>query len=189
MANPPPSPAPSLTDDLKQIGQVAGVVSTLLTVLSLGLPAMLAWVTEYLGPAIPMWKAFIATAPLTLSVAVLGVGMLRGWLDDIVSLALWSTGTFIVTGGIGHLLGLGGWVDIGALWNQKGGNPLEFAFVICLAFIENYWKMYGAQMFCSSLLVGGFLAWAWGVKLMPHLEQLPEQWLNDVSDESPRKAA
>jgi uncharacterized protein (DUF983 family) len=182
---PLPSPAPSLKADLQQITQVAGYLSAVLTVLSLGIPAVLAWVTEYLGPAIPIWKAFVATAPLTLAVAIIGLGMLRGWLDDIVSFCVWTAGAFLVTGAVGHWLGLCEWIDPLALWQKEGGNPIQFSFVICWTFLENYWRMYGTQMFCSSLLVGSFLAWAWGVKLLPHLSNLPAS----MDELSSRRAA
>jgi hypothetical protein len=40
----------------------------------------------------------------------------------------------------------------------------------------NYFVLYGPQMFLSSLVVGGFMSWAFSLKILPHLVKLlPEQ--------------
>jgi hypothetical protein len=164
--------APSLRDDLQQVFKMAGVVATILSVLSLGLPAILAWITEHLGPAIPIWKAFATTAPLTVAVAAIGVGLIRGWLDGPGRFLFACAGTLILTAGIGHAVGMGGWIDLAARWRDLPSGIYQLPIAVMTLFLENYWRLYGPQMFASSFVVGAFLAWAWGVKLLPHLDRM-----------------
>jgi len=151
---------------------MAGVVATVLSVISLGLPAVIAWITERLGPAIPIWKAFAMTAPLTLAVALIGVGLVRGWIDGVFPFVFSVAGALAATAGLGHLLGLGGWVDLAAVWRDLPSGVLDLPIAVALLFLQNYWKLYGPQQFASSLVVGAFLAWAWGAKILPHVDAL-----------------
>jgi hypothetical protein len=102
-------------------------------------------------------------------VALIGTGILRGWIDDWLKLLVGGVLTLGVTAWIGHLVGLAGWIDVAALWRQHGEGPFQFALLLGTCFLHNYWTIYGPQNFCASLLVGCFLAWAWGVKVLPHL--------------------
>jgi hypothetical protein len=163
---------PTLGDDLRQVAKAAGGVAVLLSMLSMGLPAILAWITEHLGPAVPIWKAFVATAPLTTSVAVIGVGVIRGRIDGLWSFLFAVAGTLLVTAGVGHALGLGGWIDLFDMWEEFPSNVFGFLLAVSLAFLENYWRIYGPQLFASSLVVGLFLAWAWGAKILPHFDRV-----------------
>jgi len=130
-----------------------------------------AWVTEHLGPAVPIWKAFVATAPLTTAVAVIGVGVIRGRIDGVWSFLFAVAAALLVTAGIGHWLGLAGWIDLFDLWEEFPSNLFGFLLAVSLAFLENYWRIYGPQLFASSLVVGLFLAWAWGAKILPHVDR------------------
>jgi len=187
-----PFAAPTFRQDLSQVAKAAGGVGVVLSMLSIGLPAILAWITEHLGPAIPIWKAFVATAPLTTAVAVIGVGVLRGRIDGLWSFLFAVAGTLLVTAGIGHLLGLAGWIDLFDMWEEFPSNIFGFLVAVSYAFLENYWRIYGPQMFASSLVVGGFLAWAWGAKILPHLDRLcavAEKNATESADAPQRRAA
>ena len=167
---------PTFREDLGKIATAAGSVAVILSMLSMGLPAILAWITEHLGPAIPIWKAFVATAPLTTAVAVIGVGVIRGRIDGVWSFLFAVAGTLLVTAGIGHWLGLAGWIDLFDMWEAFPSNVFGFLVAVSFTFLENYWRIYGPQLFASSLVVGLFLAWAWGAKILPHIDrQLAEQ--------------
>lgn len=162
--------APSaLRSDLQQVWKVAGIIAFGLSVLSLGVPVLVAKITKELGPALDIWYALAATAPLTASVALIGTGVLRGWFDSAWSFLFATAATLALTAWIGHYLGLAGWIDFAKVWRESPKSPFALAPVLILAFLANYWKIYGLQQFCSSLLVGGFLAWAWGMKILPHL--------------------
>lgn len=171
-ANEPASSA--LRSDLQQVWKVAGVIAFGLSVLSLGIPVLVAKITKELGPALDIWYALAATAPLTASVALIGTGVLRGWFDSIWTFLLATAATLAGTAGIGHLLGLAGWIDFEKFWRQSPKSPFALVPLLIGTFLENYWKIYGVQQFCSSLLVGGFLAWAWGLKILPHLTSPPQ---------------
>jgi hypothetical protein len=163
---------PTLRQDLSLVAKMAGSVAVVLSMISVGLPAILAWITAHLGPAIPIWKAFAATAPLTTAVAVIGVGVLRGRIDGVWSFLFACAATLLLTAGIGHLLGLAGWIDLFDMWEEFPSNLFGFLAAVCYAFLENYWRIYGPQLFASSLVVGLFLAWAWGKKMLPHLDRM-----------------
>jgi hypothetical protein len=182
---------PTFGEDLAQIAKVAGGVGFALSLISIGLPAILAWITEYLGPAVPIWKAFVATAPLTTAVAIIGVGVLRGRIDGLWSFLFAAAGTLLATAGIGHLLGMAGWIDLFDMWEEFPSNIFGFLAAVALAFLENYWRIYGPQMFASSLVVGLFLAWAWGAKILPHLDRLPaeKQKAGELPAEPPQRRA
>jgi hypothetical protein len=163
---------PSFRQDLSLVFKMAGSVAVVLSMISVGLPAILAWITEHFGPAIPIWKAFAATAPLTTAVAVIGVGVLRGRIDGPWSFLFACAATLMLTSGIGHVLGLAGWIDLFDMWEKFPSNLFGFLAAVSYAFLENYWRIYGPQLFASSLVVGLFLAWAWGKKILPHLDRL-----------------
>lgn len=180
----------SLNDDLKQIAQGAGVVALALSVLSLGLPAIIAWITEKLGPAIPIWKALAATAPLTVSIALIGVGLVRGRLDGLWKFLFACAAVLIATASVARLVGMPGWIDLSSHFNDLPSNPANGLIAVSWLFLQNYWNIYGPQLFGSSVVVGAFLTWAWGVKILPHLDRLyatpPSE--NSAND-APRRAA
>jgi hypothetical protein len=101
-ANPLVGPVPSVKNkgsfwkDLKDVRTVGGWVGTALTVisvLSLGLPGMVKFLTDKLSETIEFWKSILVTAPLTAAIAVIGVCLLRKWLRDWRWLLLFSVGT------------------------------------------------------------------------------------------------
>lgn len=180
---------PKLKDDLRQIAAGAGVVAFLLSVLSLGLPAVVAWITEKLGPAVPIWKALVATAPLTMSIALIGVGLVRGKLDGFWQFLAAATIVLVVTAGLARLVGMPGWIDLAAQLDDLPSNPAQLLAAVCFLFLKNYWKIYGAQLFGSSVVVGIFLAWAWGAKILPHVDRLRAARAGEVSQNAQRRAA
>jgi hypothetical protein len=183
-----PVAPPTLRQDLSLVFKMAGSVAVVLSMISVGLPAILAWITEHLGPAIPIWKAFVATAPLTTAVAVIGVGVLRGRIDGPWSFLFACAATLMLTAGIGHFLGLAGWIDLFDMWEQFPSNIFGFLVAVSYAFLENYARIYGPQLFASSLVVGLFLAWAWGLKILPHLDRkLAEKATSEEESAAPRK--
>ncbi len=161
---------PALKDDLKQITAAAGAVAFVLSVFSLGVPAVVAWATEKLGPAIPIWKALVATAPLTSSIALLGVAVLRGKLDGPLQFLFAAACTLAATAAVAHWVDMPGWIDLAARFHDLPSNPIQMSAAVCGLFLVNYWTIYGAELFGSSVVVGLFLAWAWGVKLLPHFD-------------------
>jgi hypothetical protein len=179
---------PTFREDLGKVATAAGSVAVILSMISMGLPAILAWITEHLGPAIPIWKAFVATAPLTTAVAVIGVGVIRGRIDGVWTFLFAVAGTLLLTAGIGHWLGLAGWIDLFDMWEEFPSNIFGFLVAVSYAFLENYWRIYGPQLFASSLVVGLFLAWAWGAKILPHLDRkLAEKAKAEEESAAPQK--
>lgn len=169
-----------ITADVKQIWQMAGVVALLLSFLSLGLPALLEWLVQKVEPGITILKVLAVTAPLTAALAFIGTGLIRGWFAGFWSFIICFALTLFGTALIGHWVGLAGSMHIADLLNQpemkQGGGGKALPFKIIAIYLGNYLDIYKASGFLSSLVVAGFLAWAWGDKLLPRClaESTPE---------------
>jgi hypothetical protein len=117
--------------------------------------------------ALALWNVFVLTAPLTFSVALFGMAMLRGWFqpDDwfqafyLAMLVLSATTLASANMRIGQRVEL---IEISPV------NMPPLSWAIDLAY--SYAQVYTPWMGISSLALGGFLAWAWARKILPHLQ-------------------
>jgi hypothetical protein len=182
-ANPLVGPVPSVKNkgsfwkDLKDVRTVGGWVGTALTVisvLSLGLPGIVKFLTDKLSETIEFWKSILVTAPLTAAIAVIGVCLLRKWLRDWRWLLLFSVGTVAAASWLASCFDNPGAIDLYSVWNAYSGASWPRLIIVGVAvlytFLQHAWVAYGGTGYYSSLAVGGFLAWAWGAKILPHLQ-------------------
>ena len=123
-----------------------------------------------MGPAeaSAIWQVLVLTAPFTLSVAIVGVALLRGWFngDDWFQAAYFATFVLLAATLLAKALSIGASVEIEEV------SPLRWVPIcwgIDLAY--SYAKVYTPWMFFASTTIGGFLAWAWSRKVMPHLQR------------------
>ena len=150
-------------EDSEEILKVGSWVGLFVTFVGLGIHTV---IVNRIASASPILAVIIDTVPLTMAIAILGVGILRGWFDEmhggqLLLLLL----IFIIPFVFSALLGIG---DV-ANWREvkfEGGLP-----GIIPSLLKYYWRTYGPGMFISSFVVGSFLAWAWGEMILPHLEQ------------------
>jgi hypothetical protein len=182
-ANPLVGPAPSVKNkgsfwnDLKDVRTVGGWVGTALTVisvLSLGLPGVIKFLTDKLSETIEFWQSILVTAPLTAAIAVIGVCLLRKWLRDWRWLLLFSVGTVAAASWLASCFDNPGAIDLYSVWNAYSGASWPSLIIVGVAvlytFLQHAWVAYGGTGYYSALVVGGFLAWAWGAKILPHLQ-------------------
>ncbi len=164
-------------EDLEAVWQAADRVALLLTLISLGLPGVIA---KLFDPVVNIWQVIVLTGPLTAAVALIGTGIIRGWVSGVPGFILLLLGTVVATTLLGNFLQWGGAIKIDpedllgilALIVTSPLNPIGNGLRLLMAlltFLEKYFQLYGAERFLSSLVIGAFLAWAWGKKVLPHL--------------------
>jgi hypothetical protein len=181
-STPPKHDLSALWEELKGIGKVVPWIVLGLSIIAIGLPALLAWLTDKITPAVKIWNVLATTAPLTASVAIIVVALKREYVSDPGDilrfvLVIWAS-TSLIAWFLGMPVGSADDVLVASdAWSKRfppwlAGFPVIGPFV-CLAagLVATYWSLYGGQMFFSSLLVGGFLAWCWGWRLLPHLDR------------------
>lgn len=162
---------PGAFEDIKLLYKAGGNIKFLMSLPSLTIPAILEKLTETLKTPIEIWKLFIQTFPISLSVAVIGVGFFRdrkhfGFFEAFVIFSL----TLGATSWIGNHLNLPGTVPI------EWWKLLLWPIYIILSpgtvgrLIDDYYDFYGYKMFFSSVLVGVSLAYYWGKKILPRFE-------------------
>ncbi len=157
---------PSLRETAADLGKGAGLVHLFVILLLNGFQAFFLKLTSnpvaFGGEeAATLLQVLFLTFPLTLSLALL--------ISLVPSLT--SEGV-----GYGHLI-FAGLLLYAAAWlgnkvgapipvvsDMAGGNPITF-FVGAM---RGYAVAYGPQLFISSFLLGGYIAWAWHFKISPY---------------------
>lgn len=119
-------------------------------------------------------ELLVLTMPLTLAITLFSLAILRDWIGYLdtnyfLALALFLLFPLLATTVTSNFFGLDAGVSISeALTKTHGGG--KFALFMFLGnILIAYAKAYGLWNFISSLAVGGFLAWAWSQKILPHL--------------------
>ena len=117
--------------------------------------------------SLALWNVLVLTAPLTTTVALIGVAVLRGWFqrDDwfqafYLAMLLLTATTLASTS-----LRIGQRVELHEI-SPVNMPPISWA--IDLAY--SYALVYTPWMAISSLALGSFLAWTWASKVIPHLQ-------------------
>jgi len=106
------------------------------------------------------------TAPLTAAVAIIAVAVIREWFDNGWVITLFAAATLALTSAASARWGIGQAIDMGAVWENAGGIS---SFVTDM--FGEYLSIYGGWPFVCSLVVGGFLGWAWAMRILPYLRQ------------------
>lgn len=148
-----PLAAPSAEDKKwEEINRMGSLVAIVIATLTLGgqavfLKLVKGDVSE--ASADTLLQVFLQTTPLTLAVMLVGVAVVRDWVDGFLQTILLSAVALLVS------LHLGSW--LGGL----GQPPAMENSVLGVVFGATvfYWKIYGASLFISSLVLGAFLAW------------------------------
>ncbi|MEO8505506.1 MAG: hypothetical protein ABI609_16545 [Acidobacteriota bacterium] len=96
-----------------------------------------------------LFQVFVQTAPLTIAVAIVGLAIIRKWVDGFLKVVLLSAWVLFASLQLGSRLGRMGKLP------TLGNGVLSVVFG-ATAF---YWKIYGPSLFVSALVLGGFLAW------------------------------
>ena len=153
--------------DAEEIDRVGGIVSIVVAVI-VGTPAstLLRMSLEADARRGNLLSVALATAPLTLAVALITVGFARKWFGEgsgvlLGPAAIMLTSLF-VAGQIGY--------SQQALWSDTmsmSGGWHQAAVAVVVNILFGYMKVYGLAQFISALLIGGFVAWAVSEKLMP----------------------
>lgn len=139
-----------------KVQKIGGFVSILISIIVLGLQAtafkMIGLSNAAPGaPEVSLMAVFLQTAPFTIAVTVI----LYVLLTEESRIEVWE-------GIVMAAIVLGGSVFLNAWLNGTGsgtsvlGNPL----VVIFKTLTLYWELYGPALFISSILLGGFLAWA-----------------------------
>lgn len=178
---PTKTPETTFSDDLKSICQVAGVLAgtilLLASFLAAGLPAIIDWVLQWalekVQPAVTIWEVLKLTWPFTLAIWIIGTGLVRGWFKNAYVFGVWCLFVLALLSACANYFEVRGGVrSLGDLREKYPGlpwdwpKPLPLPFVI-LAYVLNYWNAYTLHEFLSAVIVGGFLIWVWGWKLIP----------------------
>jgi hypothetical protein len=175
----------SLKKDFEDVRRVGFWVLLLLAALGgLGLQAV---ILKALNPgsldaegALSMFQVFAFTAPLTLAIIIVasvllgpiryGINYDAGVLYQSLALAAL---VFFGTAWFCNHLGIGApgvtnkdmEHDLGQLHGTLPVMSLQFIYLL----LARYTIAYGFPGFLSSIVLGAFLAWAFGAKLLPHL--------------------
>jgi len=183
-SQPPPAPLPparaarpSFREDFDTISKVMGWVALGLVAPSLAGPVLLVKavslaagvggnpVQSTLDDAGVLWEAALRTAPLTAAVAIMGIAVLRKWFANPLQMVMVAAVALLCT------TLAAGFVDSAFTTRfarimpaRLSGNPFEFIVQL----VGIYVTLYGARYVIAGGVVGGFLAWAWACRLLPH---------------------
>ncbi len=158
--------APAMFADVKALWDAAGKVQFLASLPTLSIPAI---ASRLLEPPIETWKVFAQTWPLSLSVAVAGVGWFRGAgrpVESFVTLSL----------GLGVTSWLGGWLGLPNVVPIEWWKLLLWPLFVVLSpgtvgrLLDAYYAAYGPVRFFSSIAIGALLAWFWGSRILPRFD-------------------
>jgi hypothetical protein len=164
--SPDQRPKPTLKKDLSQIRNIGLVIGMLVAAPSI--PAFVGALLN-LGPVEGLWNFFLGTAPLTATIAVLGISaaLLRRFKRPGCGPYLAAIPVVLAATWCGFELGPGRAGLSGNLQEaiRRDYNVLTLPFALLLAYFETY----GFWTFILCWLVGGFVAWVIGVKLAPYV--------------------
>jgi hypothetical protein len=154
-----PPERPSLIEDLKQIQHYGSWVLLFASLSSLTLPGLIAKLLHF-DEVVSLWQLVVATAPLTLAVTAVRIAALSEKVPPpglIFGTAIALLASLILGDMLGRQLPI-------KLTEVKGSLP-EMIWNI----LAGYFRLYGGWSFATSFVVGGFLAWAWSIKLWPRI--------------------
>lgn len=107
-----------------------------------------------------IWEVFKLTAPLSLSITLIALAVIRDWFEGIF-LYLFGFGVLILFTLVLHPTG---WELLSRVFGEeRTGNPvITYSFALMTEYILTYtW-----QYFVSSFIIGLFLAWFWNWKVL-----------------------
>lgn len=172
MTDDQPKVARSLWKDLKEIWSKATLVSACVTVPTLGFAGM---ASHMIDPVRPLYDALVLSWPLVLSVTILVMLLFRKSFARMEGIEVFWTLIAIVIGPylIAFLLGVTGFTDPRLIKNHWSGwiellSPGK-AVMIVYNIGEFYFSAYGLWRVLVALASGGFLAWIFQYKILPHV--------------------
>jgi hypothetical protein len=162
-----PDKPDTLSQNLAEVRRAGNWVLHLISLFTLGLPA---YIGKLIEPVLDFWDIFAITAPLTIAIAVIGVSLIRKWFDEGLGYLWFAAGTVVGTSWIGNrVFDAPGWIDIWKITGSYRIHPILLPLAFLWEYSKNYYYLYGNGRFASSLVIGSFLAWVWGKKVLPHL--------------------
>lgn len=146
----------------EDISNALKVTAAALTVVSLGIPGLVAKLASEGDDVVEVGRVLALTAPLSLWVGLTILLAVRSQIPGHVQFML-SVATLTVLTLLGNAIGVDTGVSLGAVWDQAHGSWQQFFGLT----ITKYALHYGAEVFVSALVVGGFLGYAWCRLLRP----------------------
>ncbi len=164
---------PSLVEDLKDIWSKAALLSTVIALPALTLSAV---VTLALEPVNPFLTVLFGTWPLVASATILIMMIMRRSFADMSGAEkLYSIGACLVVPYlIAYFFGATGYGDLRGEETRSWLQLLHPAHLMLLVanIVVYYFSAFGIVRAASAALCGGFLAWAFQIKLLPHVRRL-----------------
>ena len=164
---------PSLAEDLKDIWSKATLLSSIILLPPLTLSAV---VTLALEPVDPLLTVLFGTWPLVASATILIMLIMRRSFADMSGAEkLYAIGACLVVPYlIAYFFGATGYGD---LRGESTGSWLQLlhpAHLLMLVanIVVYYFSAFGIVRLASAVVCGGFLAWAFQIKLLPHVRRL-----------------
>lgn len=140
----------------EHVQKIGGVVLFLISLILVGVQTTLLKMIGMAnaGPGaeeISLLKVFLQTAPFTVAVAMI----VTVWIKDSTTRRVWE-GTVLSAIVLAVSIYLNSWLTGDSDSTVPLGNP----FVMVMNSLLLYWRLYGAALFISSLILGSFLAWS-----------------------------
>jgi hypothetical protein len=163
---------PSLWQDLKDIWEKAKLLALIILVPTLTFSGILMLALE---PVQPVITVIFGTWPLVLSFMILFMMVLRKSFDHMSGqekiLAIGAC--LVVPYLIAYFTGATGYGDLRAEETKSWIQLLHPAHLLLLAvnIVVYYLSAFGIARTINALLCGGFLAWAFQIKLLPHVHR------------------
>ena len=159
LPEPEPLKPPTLISDLKKAKHYGELILLVSSIPAIGIPGLVAKLL-HADELIGLWQLIVATAPLTAAATVVGIAILSkkyGFPETLFGTVVALFGSIV----LGIVLGR----ELPIKTLPTGGNPFGIIYWI----LSGYFRLYGIWSFATSLVVGGFLAWAWSKMLWPRL--------------------
>lgn len=164
---------PSLLQDLKDIWGKATLLASILSLPALTVPALATWALE---PVDPVLKIIFGTWPLVASATILTMLIIRRSFADMDGAEKFWTIAACVTVPylIAYFFGAAGYGDLRGASTKSWVQLLHPAHLIGLVanIVFYYFSAFGMVRTGSAVACGGFLAWAFQIKLLPHVQRL-----------------
>jgi hypothetical protein len=164
---------PSLFEDLKDIWSKATLLAFFFALPALTLSAI---VTLALEPINPLLTVIFGTWPLVASATILIMMMLRRSFTGMSDAnKLYAIGACLVVPYlIAYFFGATGYGDLRGETTRSWIQLLHPAHLLMLVIniVVYYLSAFGIVRTAASIVCGGFLAWAFQIKLLPHVRCL-----------------
>jgi hypothetical protein len=167
------SEEPSLLEDLKDIWSKAALLAFFFALPALTLSAI---VTLALEPVNPLLTVIFGTWPLVASATVLIMMIMRRSFADMSGADKFYAiaACLVVPYLIAYFFGATGYGDLRSETTTSWIELLHPAHLLILVvnIVVYYLSAFGLARMASAIVCGGFLAWAFQIKLLPHVQRL-----------------